>query len=95
VGTAKHVQKRLNGPNCSQFSLTLEKRPKVTRGPSKLRQRELARALRAAKAAGVPVDIHVNAKSGDLVIKMRDENVTATNASHNEWDTPLAGEAKQ
>jgi len=43
----------------------------MDRGPSTFRQRDITRALRAAKAARVPVDIKIDRGSGDLVISMR------------------------
>ena len=40
----------------------------MTRGPSRFRQRDITRALRAAKAANVSVDIKIDHLTGDLVI---------------------------
>jgi hypothetical protein len=42
----------------------------MSRGPCTFRQRDVERALRAAKAAGVVVDIKIDRQSGDLVIHM-------------------------
>jgi hypothetical protein len=41
----------------------------MSRGPCKFRQLDVTRALRAAKAAGVPVEIRIECQTGDLVIK--------------------------
>jgi hypothetical protein len=63
----------------------------MTRGPCTFRQRDITRALRAAKAAGVHVDIEIDSYSGDIV---RDE-LTAGDQSQNEWDAPLPGERRE
>ena len=40
----------------------------MSRGRCTFRQSDVTRALRAAKAAGVTVDIRIDSSSGDLVI---------------------------
>ena len=55
----------------------------MARGFCRFRQLDLARALRAAKAAGVPVDIRIDRHSGDLVIKTRETDDAAA-------DTPAS-----
>jgi hypothetical protein len=57
----------------------------MTRGP---RQQDIARALRAAKAAGVPVDIRIERRSGDMVIRPARAHATADEAQ-NPWDQVL------
>jgi hypothetical protein len=46
----------------------------MSRGPCTFRQRDITRVLRAAKAAGVPVDIRIDRQSGDLVIIVRTDD---------------------
>jgi hypothetical protein len=55
----------------------------MSRGPCTFRQQDVTRALRAAKAAGVPVDIRIDRASGDLVImtKRTDDTAADTPAS--------------
>jgi hypothetical protein len=50
----------------------------MARGPCTFRQRDVSRALRAGKAAGVPVEIRIDRRTGDLVIKTvrPDDNAT-------------------
>ena len=50
----------------------------MARGPCTFRLRDVSRALRASKAAGVPVEIRIDRRTGDLVIKTAtpDDNVT-------------------
>jgi hypothetical protein len=67
----------------------------MTRGPCTFRQRDITRALRAAKAAGVHVDIEIDSYSGDIVIKMKRDELTAGDQSQNEWDAPLPGERRE
>jgi hypothetical protein len=43
----------------------------MARAPCTFRQQDLTRALRAAKAAGVTVDIRIDRRSGDFVVTMR------------------------
>jgi hypothetical protein len=52
----------------------------MARGPCTFRQRDVTRAFRAAKAAGVTVDIKIDRRSGDLVIMMREADDTADDA---------------
>lgn len=60
----------------------------MPRGPSSLRQREVTRILRAAKAAGVAVDIKVNRLSGDLVIMTKRTDDSAVDAPADEPTPP-------
>jgi hypothetical protein len=50
----------------------------MSRGPCTFRQRDVTRALRAGKAAGVPVEIRIDRRTGDLVIReaKTDDNAT-------------------
>ena len=52
----------------------------VGRAPSTFRQRDVTRALRAAKAAGVAVDIRIDRVTGDLVIVTKAADDLGANA---------------
>jgi hypothetical protein len=67
----------------------------MSRGPCTFREADIRRALRAAKAAGVSVDIRIDCGSGDLVIMTKRTDDAAEDASRNEWDVPSAGEARK
>jgi hypothetical protein len=68
----------------------------MSRGPCTFREADIRRALRAAKAAGVSVDIiRIDCVSGDLVIMTKRTDDAAEDASRNEWDVPSTGEARQ
>jgi hypothetical protein len=67
----------------------------MSRGPCTFREADVRRVLRAAKAAGVPVDIRIDRATGDLVIVTKRPDDTAEDTSQNEWDAPPAGEAWQ
>jgi hypothetical protein len=68
----------------------------MSRGPWTFRPRDLTRAFKAAKAAGLAVDIRIDRQTGDLVIVTKGADDSATKASsQNEWDVPLAGETRQ
>jgi hypothetical protein len=58
----------------------------MVRGPCHFRQRDLAAALKAAKAADVPVNIEI--EPGKMTVKMMDSNkrVCGRAATDNEWD---------
>jgi hypothetical protein len=65
----------------------------MARGPCTFRQVDVERALRAAKAVGVPVDIRIDRRTGDLVIMTKRADDGGTDAtSQNEWDAPPADE---
>jgi len=53
----------------------------MSRGPCTFRQCDVARALRAGKAAGVPVEIRIDRRTGDLVIKAVKPDDSATDVS--------------
>ena len=57
----------------------------MMRGPS---QRDITRALRAAKAAGVPVDIKIDHLTGDLVIMTKRTDDGAIDGSASEPTPP-------
>jgi hypothetical protein len=57
----------------------------MTRG---IRQRDITRVLRAAKAADVPVDIRIEPRSGIMVIRPAAAHDTADEAQ-NPWDQVL------
>ena len=50
----------------------------MSSGPCTFRQCDVARALRAGKAAGVPVEIRIDRRTGDLVIREVRADHTAT-----------------
>ncbi len=56
----------------------------MSRRPCTFKQRDVTRALRAAKAAGVTVDIKIDRRSGDLVIMMKRADDIAVDAPANE-----------
>jgi hypothetical protein len=58
------------------------------RGPCSFRQREISRLLRAGKAAGVPVEITIDPRTGVLVVReMKADDVpTDDDKGGNEWD---------
>ena len=56
----------------------------MSRGPCTFGQRDVTRILRAAKAAGVTVDIKIDPRSGHLVIMMRRVDDTSADAPANE-----------
>jgi hypothetical protein len=58
----------------------------MVRGPYHFRQRDLTAALKAAKAAGVPVKIEID-RDGKLTVTPVDR--TATAGGDNEWDRDL------
>jgi hypothetical protein len=53
----------------------------MARGPRTFRLRDVSRALRAGKAAGVPVEIRIDRRTGDLVIKAVTPDDNATDVS--------------
>ena len=62
----------------------------MSRGPCTFGQRDVTRLLRAGKAAGVPVEIRIDPRSGELVIRevRGDDSNTSTDDDKggNEWD---------
>ena len=50
----------------------------MSRGPHSFRKRVVSFAVRAAEAAGLPVDIKFDPRSGDIVIRTMPRNDTAT-----------------
>jgi hypothetical protein len=60
----------------------------MSRGPCAFRQRDVTRALRAAKAAGVPVDIRIDRLTGDLVIKIVRMDAPAPDTPASEQSPP-------
>jgi hypothetical protein len=57
----------------------------LSRGPTTFRQRDVAAAIRAAKAAGLDVARVEVDKAGKIVV-VTAKGVGATEASPNEWD---------
>ena len=62
----------------------------MSRRPCTFRQADVTRALRAAKAAGVPVDIRIERSSGDMVITPARAHDSADESNQNPWDEVLA-----
>ena len=60
----------------------------MTRGTSRFRQLHITRALRAAKAAGVLVDIKIDHLTGDLVIMTKRTDDGAIDAPASEPTPP-------
>jgi hypothetical protein len=56
----------------------------MARAPSTFRQGDITHLLRAAKAAGVPVDIRIDRVTGDLVIKTSRTDDIATDTPADE-----------
>ena len=56
----------------------------MPRRAANITQADIARALRAAKSAGVAVDIRIERSSGDLVISMRRADDTAADVPADE-----------
>jgi hypothetical protein len=60
----------------------------MSRAPCTFRQRDVTRALRAARAAGVLVDIRIDRVTGDLVIKTVKVDDTSIDTPTSEQSLP-------
>jgi hypothetical protein len=65
----------------------------MSRGPSTFRQQDVARALRAATAAGLIVHRFEIDRTGKIVVVAANGQYAASDPSQNEWDAAPAGEA--
>jgi hypothetical protein len=62
----------------------------MSRGPQRFRQRELARALRAADKSGVPVKYVKLTREGEIII-IPGTPVQPPGQERNEWDEEFNG----